>query len=112
MNDKNFSDSSNFVIADAYTVDDVIYNWNNRGSKAIEVFAAELAQFDMLQIVTSKKANTNSKGEAFRGLKHFCGGGAREKGSTVREGDKGDKGIRGQGAQGDKGTRGTRGTRG
>lgn len=85
MNDKNFSDSSNFVIADAYTVDDVIYNWNNRGSKAIEVFAAELAQFDMLQIVTSKKANTNSKGEVFRGLKHFCGGGAREKGSTVRE---------------------------
>ena len=67
------------------TVDDVIYNWNNRGSKAIEVFAAELAQFDMLQIVTSKKANTNSKGEAFRGLKHFYGGGAREKGSTVRE---------------------------
>lgn len=50
------------MIADAYTVDDVIYNWKNPGSQAIEVFASELAQFDMMHIVTSKKANTNSKG--------------------------------------------------
>ena len=50
------------LIADAYTVDDVIYNWKNRGSKSIEVFAAELAQFDMMDVVTSKKASTNSKG--------------------------------------------------
>jgi len=52
----------------AYTVDDVIYNWKNRGKSAIEVFASELAQFDMMDIVTSKKANTNSKG-SFDSLK-------------------------------------------
>ncbi|KAJ7356375.1 hypothetical protein OS493_025484 [Desmophyllum pertusum] len=52
----------------AYTVDDVIYNWKNRGSKSIEVFAAELAQFDMMDVVTSKKASTNSKG-SFDSLK-------------------------------------------
>lgn len=55
-----------FLIADAYTVDDVIYNWKNRGKSAIEVFAAELEQFDMMDIVTSKKANTNSKGKSSR----------------------------------------------
>lgn len=55
-----------FLIADAYTVDDVIYNWKNRGKSAIEVFASELAQFDMMDIVTSKKANTNSKGKMSR----------------------------------------------
>ena len=49
-------------IVDAYTVDDVVYNWRNPGSDAIEVFVTELAQYDLLDIVTSKKASTNSKG--------------------------------------------------
>jgi len=51
-----------FFVVDAYTVDDVVYNWRNPGSDAIEVFVTELAQFDLLDIVTSKKASTNSKG--------------------------------------------------
>ena len=53
-----------FPIADAYTVDDVVYNWKNPGSNAIEVFVTELAQYDLLNITTSKKASTNSKGWA------------------------------------------------
>ena len=50
-------------IVDAYTVDDVVYNWKTKGPNAIEVFATELAQYDLLDVVTSKKASTNSKGK-------------------------------------------------
>ena len=49
-------------ISDAYTVDDVVYNWRNKGSRSIEVFVTELAQYDLLDITTTKKASTNSKG--------------------------------------------------
>ncbi|KAM7447811.1 hypothetical protein ABFA07_004146 [Porites harrisoni] len=52
----------------AYTVDDVVYNWKTKGPNAIEVFATELAQYDLLDVVTSKKASTNSKG-SFDSLK-------------------------------------------
>jgi len=58
--DKNLN--LGLFIVDAYTVDDVVYNWRNPGSDAIEVFVTELAQYDLLDIVTSKKASTNSKG--------------------------------------------------
>ncbi|EDO41538.1 predicted protein, partial [Nematostella vectensis] len=34
----------------AYTVEDVIYNWNNRGTTPIEIFAGEMAQFDMTEM--------------------------------------------------------------
>ncbi|XP_029196997.1 glycine receptor subunit alphaZ1-like isoform X2 [Acropora millepora] len=52
----------------AYTVDDVVYNWKNKGPNSIEVFVTELAQYDLLNITTSKKASTNSKG-SFDSLK-------------------------------------------
>ena len=52
-------------IVDAYTVDDVVYNWKTKGPNAIEVFATELAQYDLLDVVTSKKASTNSKGKDY-----------------------------------------------
>ena len=47
------------------TVDDVVYNWKTKGPNAIEVFATELAQYDLLGVVTSKKASTNSKGKDY-----------------------------------------------
>ena len=40
-----------------------MYNWKNKGPNSIEVFVTELAQYDLLNITTSKKASTNSKGK-------------------------------------------------
>ncbi|KAK2572276.1 Gamma-aminobutyric acid receptor subunit alpha-6 [Acropora cervicornis] len=56
------------IYFNAYTVDDVVYNWKNKGPNSIEVFVTELAQYDLLNITTSKKASTNSKG-SFDSLK-------------------------------------------
>lgn len=42
-----------------------MYNWKTKGPNAIEVFATELAQYDLLDVVTSKKASTNSKGKDY-----------------------------------------------
>lgn len=60
-----------FHIPDAYTVDDVVYNWKNKGPNSIEVFVTELAQYDLLNITTSKKASTNSKGKVLNVNFHF-----------------------------------------
>ncbi|XP_031575360.1 gamma-aminobutyric acid receptor subunit rho-2-like [Actinia tenebrosa] len=48
----------------AYTIEDVVYNWRVRGKEdsSIEVYAAEMAQFDMKSIQTSKRESSNSKG--------------------------------------------------
>ena len=49
--------------SDAHTVADVDYKWKIGKNKGIEIVSSELAQFDLLRVVTENKASTNSKGE-------------------------------------------------
>ena len=42
---------------------DVDYKWKIGKNKGIEIVSSELAQFDLLRVVTENKASTNSKGE-------------------------------------------------
>lgn len=46
----------------AHTVGDVDYKWKIGKNKGIEIVSSELAQFDLLRVVTENKASTNSKG--------------------------------------------------
>ena len=48
-----------------------MYNWKNKGPNSIEVFVTELAQYDLLNITTSKKASTNSKGKVLNLNFHY-----------------------------------------
>lgn len=45
---------------DAHTVADVDYKW--KGGKGVEIVSSEMAQFDLLRVVTENEASTNSKG--------------------------------------------------
>ncbi|KXJ27425.1 Gamma-aminobutyric acid receptor subunit rho-1 [Exaiptasia diaphana] len=55
----------------AYTVADVIYNWNVKGQDtSIEIYADDMAQFDMKDVYTSKLESSNSKG-SFDSLRVF-----------------------------------------
>ncbi|XP_078354729.1 gamma-aminobutyric acid receptor subunit alpha-2-like isoform X2 [Oculina patagonica] len=44
----------------AHTVADVDYKW--KGGKGVEIVSSEMAQFDLLRVVTENEASTNSKG--------------------------------------------------
>lgn len=48
------------IHTDAHTVADVDYKW--KGGKGVEIVSSEMAQFDLLQVVTENEASTNSKG--------------------------------------------------
>lgn len=39
---------------------DVDYKW--KGGKGVEIVSSEMAQFDLLRVVTENEASTNSKG--------------------------------------------------
>jgi len=48
------------ISTDAHTVADVDYKW--KGGKGVEIVSSEMAQFDLLRVVTENEASTNSKG--------------------------------------------------
>lgn len=54
---------------DAYTIEDVRYEWRKADSKkSIEIFVAEMAQFDLTRVMVGKKASKNSKGEVYNNV--------------------------------------------
>ena len=49
-----------YIHSDAHTVADVDYKW--KGGKGVEIVSSQMAQFDLLRVVTENEASTNSKG--------------------------------------------------
>jgi hypothetical protein len=50
---------------DAYTTNDVNYTWKGGSSQGIEIVSSEMAQFDLTNVKTHTKSQTNSKGKTF-----------------------------------------------
>lgn len=46
----------------AYTTDDVDYHWKGGKNQGIEIVSSEMAQYDLLDVETHTKSQTNSKG--------------------------------------------------
>lgn len=56
-------------MTDAYTTDDVDYHWKGGNNQGIEIVSSEMAQYDLLDVETHTKSQTNSKGENNRKLR-------------------------------------------
>ena len=51
------------LILDAYTTADVDYRWKGGDKQSVEIVSKEMAQFDLTDVKTYTKSQTNSKGE-------------------------------------------------